>query len=58
MTSKRTNQLKVRKKYEDFLVWLFGKINNFPRKQKFLLGKRIGNLSLDILEEIIVIQLL
>lgn len=56
--TKETNYLEVRKKYQDHLAWLFGKINNFPRKQKFLLGERIGNLALDIQEKIIQIQYL
>lgn len=54
--TEQTKYLEVRKKYQDYLVWLFGKINNFPRKQKFLLGERIGNLALDIQQDIIRIQ--
>jgi len=56
MTERGTKSLEIRKKYQDFLLWLFPKINTFPRKQKFLLGERIGNLALDILEDIIIIQ--
>ena len=56
MTERESKSLEVRKKYQDFLLWLFEKISNFPRKQKFLLGDRIGNLALDILEDIIIIQ--
>ena len=48
--------LEVRKRYQDFLLWLFEKINNFPKKQKFLLGDRIVKIALDILEDIIIIQ--
>jgi len=56
MSEKEIRSLEVRKKYQDFLLWLFEKINTFPRKQKFLLGDRIGNLALDILEDIVIIQ--
>jgi len=56
MLKQETKSLEIRKRYQDFLLWLFEKINNFPKKQKFLLGDRIGNLALDILEDIIIIQ--
>lgn len=51
-------QLEVRQKYQDYMVWLLKKINNFPRKQKFILGEKIGERALNISEEIIVMQYL
>ena len=56
MQNQNTKSLEIRKKYQDILLWLFDRINNFPKKQKFLLGDRIGNLALDVAEDIIVIQ--
>ncbi len=49
-------KLIVLKKYQQYLIWLLEKINRFPRKQKYLLGERIGNKAFDILEIIIQIQ--
>lgn len=51
-----TKHLEVRKKYQDFLLWIFQKINTFPKKQKFILGEEIGKLSLEILRDLIIIQ--
>ena len=34
-------------------LWLFRKINSFPKKQRFVLGQQIQNTSLEILKEII-----
>jgi len=51
-----TKHLEVRKKYQDFLLWLFKKINTFPKKQKFILGEEIGKLALRILKDLIILQ--
>lgn len=51
-------QLEVRQKYQDYTVWLLKKINNFPRKQKFILGEKIGKRALNISEELIAMQYL
>ena len=48
--------LAVRKKYQDFLEWVFQKISRFPKTQKFILGEEIGKLALKILEDLIFIQ--
>ncbi len=56
MKNYAVKHLEVRKKYQDYLVWLFQKINNFPRKQKFLLGERIGTTALDVLCFLVTIQ--
>ena len=37
----------------EVLLWLFRKINSFPKKQRFVLGQRIENTSLEILKLII-----
>lgn len=52
----QTSNLEVRKKYQDFLVWLFRKINTFPKKQRFILGEEIGKLALEIQRELIILQ--
>ena len=55
-SSQTSNGLELRKKYQIFLVWLFNKINTFPKKQKFILGEQIGKLSLEILNDLIILQ--
>ncbi|MFH0994694.1 MAG: diversity-generating retroelement protein Avd [Pseudomonadota bacterium] len=37
----------------DFILWMIPKLEKFPRNQKFLLGDRMENLMLDILELLI-----
>jgi len=39
--------------YFDFCVWLLQKISKFSKDQRYLLGSRIENLSLTILESLI-----
>jgi hypothetical protein len=53
---KNFEKLLVVRKYQDYLVWLLNSVNRFPRKQKYLLGDRIGNLALDVLKQLIEIQ--
>ena len=53
---KKIHYLEVRQKYQDFLKWLFNKISQFPKTQKFILGEEIGKLSLKILKDLIFIQ--
>ena len=36
-----------------FLLWLIPAVEKFPRAQKFLLGDRIQNTALDVLERLI-----
>ena len=36
-----------------FLLWLVPAVEQFPRRQKFLLGDRIQNTALDVLERLI-----
>ena len=40
-------------KLYDVITWLVGRVEKFPRSQKFTLGDRIVNLALDILELLI-----
>ena len=56
MPGKQIEYLEVRRKYQDFLLWLFQKLNTFPRKQKFILGEEIGKLGVKILKDIIILQ--
>ena len=57
MKEKRNvRQLEVIKKYENYLIWILEKMNGFPRKQKYLLGERIGQQAFDILEDLLKIQ--
>ena len=36
-----------------FLAWLVPTVDKFPRRQKFVLGDRIENIALDVLEGLI-----
>jgi hypothetical protein len=36
-----------------FLAWLVPTLDRFPRRQKFLLGDRIENTALDVLEGLV-----
>ena len=40
-------------KLYDVIMWLLGRVEKFPRSQKFTLGDRIVNTSLDILDTLI-----
>jgi hypothetical protein len=40
-------------KLYDFILWVIPKLDKFPRSQKFVLGDRIENLLLDLLELLI-----
>ena len=53
---KNIQKLEVLKKYQTYLIWLLEKINSFPKKQKYLLGERIGNQAFDILESLLKMQ--
>ena len=43
------SELPIIQKTFDMLLWLIPKIDQFPRKQKFLLGERIETTALDFL---------
>ena len=51
-------QLEVRQKCQDYIVWLLKKVNNFPRKQKFILGEKISERAFGISDELIAMQYL
>ena len=36
-----------------FLLWLVPAVEKFPRSQKFLLGDRLRNTALDVLEPLV-----
>ena len=40
-------------KLYDVIMWLMGRVEKFPRSQKFTLGDRIVNVSLDTLDTLI-----
>ena len=46
-------ELKLFVKWEDFIKWLLGTTDKFPKKIRFSITSRIDNLALDILENII-----
>ena len=43
------DELPIIQKSYDMILWLIPKIDQFPRKQKFLLGERIERTALDFL---------
>ncbi len=53
---KKVEPLELRKKWNDYLDWLVDKVERFPQKHKYVLGQRILNTALDVLEQIIVIR--
>lgn len=40
-------------KMRDLLTWLLERVAGFPRSYRFVLGERIGNLALDVLEKLL-----
>lgn len=48
----RRSGIALEKCYQ-FLLWLIPAVEKFPKSQKFLLGDRIQNLVLDVLENLI-----
>ena len=40
-------------RYYQFMLWLVPTVEKFPRSQKFLLGDRIQDLALTVLEQLI-----
>jgi hypothetical protein len=48
------DDLIIYQKTYDFLLWLHPVINKFPKSQRFVLGQRIENKTLDFLHSMIV----
>ncbi len=46
--------LVVYQKVYDFLLWLHPAVNKFPKSQRFVLGQRIENKTLDLVQSIVV----
>lgn len=44
---------KIYTKTLEILLWIFPKVNTFPKKQRFVLGQQIENTGLEILKLII-----
>ena len=40
-------------KMRDLLTWLLERVASFPRSYRFVLGERIGNLAVDVLEKLL-----
>jgi hypothetical protein len=51
-TASRQVSQALEKAYQ-FLAWRVPTVDNFPRRQKFLLGDCIGNTALDVLEGLV-----
>ena len=47
------DDLIIYQKTYDFILWLHPVINKFPKSQRFVLGQRIENKTLDLLRSII-----
>ena len=39
----------------DFLIWIYPQVNKFPKNQRFVLGQRIEQRVLDVLESVVLI---
>ena len=48
-----TSTVQAVPKLYDVIMWLMGRVEKFPRSQKFTLGDRILNISLDTLDVLI-----
>lgn len=48
-----STEVKILPKLYDLMAWFSGKFSKYPRKYKYIIGERIFNLMLDILEKII-----
>jgi hypothetical protein len=48
-----TSTVQAVPKLYDVILWLMGRVEKFPRSQKFTLGDRIVNISLDTLDVLI-----
>jgi len=47
------DELILFQKIYDLMLWLHPAVNKFPKSQRFVLGQRIENCLLDILEDVI-----
>jgi len=47
------SELAILEKIYELILWLYPTINKFPKSQRFVLGQRIENAALEILEKII-----
>ena len=45
--------LKIFQKTYDFMLWIYPRINAFPKSQRFVLGQQMQNSVIDILKGII-----
>jgi four helix bundle protein len=47
------NEPPIFHKIYEFIIWIYPTINKFPKSQRFVLGQRMENVVLDILELLI-----
>ena len=47
------SELKIFEKTYDLILWIYSRINKFPKSQRFVLGQQIENTVLEILKGII-----
>ena len=45
--------LSIFEKIYEFSLWIFPRVNKFPKSQRFVLGQQIENITLEILEGVI-----
>jgi hypothetical protein len=48
------DDLIIYQKTYDFMLWLHPVVNKFPKSQRFVLGQRIENITLDLIHHMIV----
>ncbi len=44
----------VYQKTYDFILWIYPAVNKFPKSQRFVLGQRIENKTLDLVQSIVI----
>lgn len=40
-------------KARDVMTWILDRVSGFPRTHRFVLGERVGNLAVDVLESLL-----
>lgn len=51
------DDLIIYQKIYDFILWLYPVVNKFPKSQRFVLGQRIENKTLDLIHSMIAANL-
>ncbi len=58
MDNKNIGGLPILEKTYELILWIYPAINKFPKSQRFVLGQRIENALLKIVEEIIEMRII